>query len=197
MILISINEIRTDQTSDCITITAEVMEGVESKNSPSRGALAACHTLRIGSHTCLKFKVHQENSNKSRPEAGYFAKGLKESSKIGANCCTGKLIMWKLPRKRMCSSNQSFISTTGVWHQQIGKPKCRHAACAEQGVVLTHRTTMQQVLEMQKAREAVASLDLACRGKLQKELKTQLWKRNTRLHSAAGSSCLEAELAQP
>lgn len=141
----------------------------------------------------LKFKVHQGNTNKSKPEAGYFAKGLKESSKIGANCCTGKLITWKLPRKRMCSSNQSFISTTGVWCQQIGKPKCRHAARAGQREVLTHRTTMQQVLEMQKAKEAVASLDLVCRGKLQQELKIQLWKRNTRLHSAAGSSCLDAE----
>lgn len=60
------------------------------------------------------------------------------------------------------------------------------------------RTDAQQVLlEMQEAREAVASQNFAHRGKLQQELKTQLWRRITRLESVAGSSCLDAYLAQP
>ena len=106
--------------------------------------------------------------------------------------------MWKLPRERTCRSNESFLSTAAVQYQQIGKLKCRHAACAGQGEVLIARTTTQQVLlEMQKTREAVASQDLAHRGKLQQELKIQLWKRIARLQSAAGSSCSDAELAWP
>lgn len=114
-----------------------------------------------------KFKIPQGNSNKSNPEAGYFAKGLKESFKLGASGSTGKLILQKLPRKRPCNSNESFVSTTGVRYQQIGKPKRRPAACAGHGEVLIGRTTMQQVLlEMQKTREAVAGQDLARRGKL-------------------------------
>lgn len=114
-----------------------------------------------------KVKIPQGNSNKSNPEGGYFAKGLKESFKLGVSGSTGKLILRKLPRKRPCSSNESFVSTTGVWYQQIGKPKCRQAACAGHGEVLIGRSTMQQVLlEMQKTREAVGSQDLARRGKL-------------------------------
>lgn len=64
--------------------------------------------------------------------------------------------MWKLPRKRECGGNESFISTTGVQYPQLGTPVCG-----------------QVLLEMQKTREAVASKHVACRGKLLQELKIQ------------------------
>lgn len=139
MRLISIREIRTEQTSDNITVTAEGMGRSGRKSLPfpgSRRWLTAVQYAENQWSCSLKFKIHQRNSNKSKPEAGYFAKGLKESFRIGTNGSTGKL-MWKLPRKRTCSSNESFVSTTSVRYQQIGKPKCRHTACAGRGEVLS------------------------------------------------------------
>lgn len=122
------------------------MEGTGSPSQGARGGspLKPAVTLTKISDTSEELKHEQTRS-------WIFCKGIKESFQIGANGSTGKLIMWKLPGKKMCSSNESFISTTGAWHQQTGKPKCGHAACVGQGEVLTGRTPVQQVLlEMQK-----------------------------------------------
>ena len=151
--LISIREIRAEQTSDGITVTAEGLGRSGGKRLPRKGSpgwLTAVPHAEDQRSCSPKFKIHRKNSNKIKPEAGYFATGLKGSFGTGASGSTGTLIMWKLPRKRTRSSKESFVSTTGVQDPQVGKPKYRYAACAgQEEVSIGRRATQQVLLEMQ------------------------------------------------